>query len=100
VLVELDAASADAATACATAVERAPADLGALGLRAITLGHHGELDRALADLNRVIAADGNVGWRVARAWVHQQRGDQEAARADRETACRLGAREACSAPPP
>lgn len=92
-LVELDDDEADAA--CARALALAPDDLATVGYHALALARAGAHEQALAALGHVIARDGDPRWRLARARVHERRGDAAAAAADRRDACALGLTGAC-----
>ncbi len=92
-LVELDDDEADAA--CARALALAPDDLATVGYHALALARAGAHEQALAALGHVIARDGDPRWRLARARVHERRGDAAAAAADRRDACALGLTSAC-----
>ncbi|HVK75663.1 MAG TPA: protein kinase [Kofleriaceae bacterium] len=93
----VDLADPGAGAACDAAVRLRPDDPAARGLRAIELGRAGEHARAIAELTKVIAVDGDVRWRVARGRLHARAGDHAAAATDLARACQLGEASACAA---
>jgi serine/threonine protein kinase len=88
-----------AVAACEVALRRKPDDVAMLAARGAALLHAGDAQRALADLDRVVAADPDPKWRRLRARARSATGDTAGARKDLDHACELGDAVACSEQP-
>jgi Flp pilus assembly protein TadD len=91
------AASEDdgALAACDVAVRAKPGDTNALAARAAAHLRAGRAADAIADLDRVIAADPDPKWRRLRARAKERAGDAKGAAHDLAAACQLGDAAAC-----
>jgi tetratricopeptide (TPR) repeat protein len=76
------------------ALERDPSDAAALQRRARVYLRRGQLDRALADLNAVLARHGSKEAHWLRALAHARRNDRRAALADLDQVIALDERDA------
>ncbi|HEU4612626.1 MAG TPA: hypothetical protein VFS15_11140, partial [Kofleriaceae bacterium] len=88
---------AGAVAACEVALRRKPDDVTLLAAHGAALLEAGDAQRALVDLDRVVAADPDPKWRRLRARARTQAGDAAGAKQDLDNACQLGDAAACQA---
>jgi protein kinase-like protein len=89
-----------AVPACDTALRSRPDEIPVLGARAaarLDTGDPADAAAALADLDRVVAADPDPLWRRLRARARELTGDHAGAQRDLTNACELGDAAACKA---
>ena len=80
---------------CDTAVHARPGDTNVLAARGAAHLAAQDFTDAIADLDRVIAADPDPKWRRLRARARDGAGDREGAQKDLDDACQLGDAAAC-----
>ncbi len=83
---------------CDVAVRARPGDTSALAARGAARIAVARFTEALADLDRVVAADPDPRWRRLRAKAREGAGDHAGARKDLDDACQLGDAAACKQP--
>lgn len=88
---------AGAVAACEVALRRKPDEVTLLAAHGAALLEAGDVQRALVDLDRVVAADPDPKWRRLRARARTQAGDAAGAKQDLDNACQLGDAAACQA---
>jgi tetratricopeptide (TPR) repeat protein len=93
------AKDAGAVAACEVVLRRKPDDVAMLAAHGAALLQAGDAQRALLDLDRVVAADPDPKWRRLRARARAAAGDSTGAQTDLDHACRLGDAVACSEKP-
>jgi predicted Zn-dependent protease len=84
-----------ATEACNVAIARRPSDVALLAARGAARLEAGHATEALADLDRLVAADPDPRWRRLRAKARTAAGDPKGAKRDLDQGCQLGDAIAC-----